>query len=120
MNLEKAVLENLKQLPLPQQQEVLDFSEFLKQKNSTVTPSPDSHLTPEEKIAKWDKVTAKLPQTSANLPEPLEDLIEQSAEQDQKLTPQERTEKWLAFVQTLPPQSANLPDEALHRDTMYD
>jgi hypothetical protein len=32
MNLEQALLENFKQLPLSQQQEVLDFSEFLKQK----------------------------------------------------------------------------------------
>jgi antitoxin (DNA-binding transcriptional repressor) of toxin-antitoxin stability system len=57
---------------------------------------------------------------SDNFDQSLEDLIEQSAEQDKQLTPQERTEKWLAFVQTLPQQSANLPDEALHRDTMYD
>jgi prevent-host-death family protein len=57
---------------------------------------------------------------SDNFDQPLEDLIEQSAEQDKQLTPQERTEKWLAFIETLPKQSANLPDEALHRDTMYD
>jgi prevent-host-death family protein len=57
---------------------------------------------------------------SDDFEEPLEDLIEQSAEQDQQLTPQERTEKWLAFIETLPKQSANLPDEALHRDTIYD
>ena len=69
MNIEQAILENLKQLPLPQQQEVLDFSEFLKQTKSTLPPSPDSHLTPEERVAKWNKVIAKLPQTSANLPD---------------------------------------------------
>lgn len=69
MNIEQAVLENLKQLPLAQQQEVLDFSEFLKQKTSTVTPASNSHLTPEEKVAKWNKAIAKLPQTSANLPD---------------------------------------------------
>ncbi|CCI29398.1 conserved hypothetical protein [Microcystis aeruginosa PCC 9809] len=69
MNIEKAVLENLRQLPLPQQQEVLDFSEFLKQKVATVTPSPDSHLTPEERVAKWNEFIANLPQTSANLPD---------------------------------------------------
>ncbi len=69
MNIEQTVLENLKQLPLAQQQEVLDFSEFLKQKTSTVNPASDSHLTPEEKVAKWNKAIAKLPQTSANLPD---------------------------------------------------
>ncbi len=72
MNIEQAVLENLKQLPLAQQQEVLEFSEFLKQKTSTLTPSLDSMITPEEKVAKWNQAIAKLPQTSANLPdEPL-------------------------------------------------
>lgn len=69
MNIEQAVLENLKQLTLSQQQEVLDFSEFLKQKNATFLPSPDSHLTPEEKVAKWNEVIAKLPKISANLPD---------------------------------------------------
>jgi hypothetical protein len=69
MNIEQAVLENLKQLPLPKQQEILDFSEFLKQKVATVTSSPDSHLTPEERVAKWNEFIAYLPQTSANLPE---------------------------------------------------
>jgi hypothetical protein len=69
MNIEQAVLENLKQLPLLQQQEVLDFSEFLKQKSSTFIPSPRTNLTTEEKLAKWRKVIAKLPQSSANLPD---------------------------------------------------
>lgn len=69
MNIQQAVLENLKQLPLAQQQEVLDFSEFIKQKTLTLTPSPDSQLTPEEKVAKWNKAIAKLPQTSSNLPD---------------------------------------------------
>lgn len=69
MKIEQAILENLKQLPLAQQQEVLDFSEFLKQKKSTFTPSPDSHVNREQKIAKWNKVIAKLPRSSANLPD---------------------------------------------------
>ena len=69
MKIEQAILENLKKLTLPQQQEVLEFSEFLKQKNATFLPSPDFHLTPEEKVAKWNKVIAKLPQNSANLPD---------------------------------------------------
>jgi hypothetical protein len=67
MNIEQSLLENLRKLPLPQQQEVLDFSEFLKQKTSL--PQPDPTLTPEEKIAQWNEFLAKLPQNSANLPE---------------------------------------------------
>lgn len=69
MNIEQAILENIKQLPLQQQQEVLDFSEFLKQKISNFTPFPDFDLTPKEKVAKWNQVIAKLPQNSANLPD---------------------------------------------------
>lgn len=69
MNIEKAVLENLKLLPLQQQEEVLNFSEFLKHKMSTSLPSSDTNLTPEEKIAQWREVIAKLPKTSANLPD---------------------------------------------------
>jgi hypothetical protein len=67
MNIEQSVLENLRQLPLSQQKQVLDFSEFLKQKMTL--PQPDPSLTPEEKIAKWNEFIAKLPQNSANLPD---------------------------------------------------
>jgi len=35
MNLEQAVLEKLRALPPDQQQEILDFAEFLQQKNLT-------------------------------------------------------------------------------------
>jgi hypothetical protein len=69
MNIEQAILENLKQLPPNHQEEVLNFSEFLKQKQSLSIPSPDHSLTPEQKVEKWRKVIAKLPQTSANLPD---------------------------------------------------
>lgn len=58
--------------------------------------------------------------TLPNNAQSLQDLIEQSAEEDKQLTPHERTKKWLSFVETLPQQSANLPNEALRRDTMYD
>ena len=37
MNIEQAVLEKLRQLPLAKQQEILDFAEFLHQKS---TPKP--------------------------------------------------------------------------------
>jgi hypothetical protein len=51
MNIEQAVLENLKQLPLKQQEEVLNFSEFLKQKS--LLSLPEKQLTAEEKSANW-------------------------------------------------------------------
>jgi hypothetical protein len=38
MNLEQAVLEKLRELPPNQQQEVLDFAEFLQQKNILKRP----------------------------------------------------------------------------------
>jgi hypothetical protein len=38
MNLEEAVLEKLRALPPDQQQEILDFAEFLQQKNLTKKP----------------------------------------------------------------------------------
>lgn len=69
MNIEQAILEKVRQLPPSKQQEILDFSEFLKQKSLTFPPSSDTNLTPEEKVEKWRKAIAKLPQTSANLPD---------------------------------------------------
>ena len=45
MNIEQAVIENLRRLPLEKQQEVLDFSQFLTQKTS---PKPEE-MTPQEK-----------------------------------------------------------------------
>ncbi|NCR42748.1 MAG: type II toxin-antitoxin system prevent-host-death family antitoxin [Microcystis aeruginosa W13-11] len=74
-------------------------------------------------MSRVQKPTSSIDKTiclSNNLDKNLQNVIEQSAEQDQQLTPQERVQKWLAFVQTFPSQSANLPDESLHRDTMYD
>jgi hypothetical protein len=69
MNIEQAILENIRRLPLSKQQEVLDFSEFLNQKKANFLPSPYPNLTPEEKSQKWREVMAKLPQKSANLPD---------------------------------------------------
>lgn len=59
MNIEQAVLENFRELSPFQQRELLNFSEFLKQKNSS--------LTPQMKLEKWRKVIKDLPQTNANL-----------------------------------------------------
>ena len=69
MNIEQAILENIKQLPFNQQQELLDFSEFLKQKNLNLRANSQTKLTPQQKVEKWGKVIAKLPQTSVNLPD---------------------------------------------------
>jgi hypothetical protein len=38
MNIEQAVLEKLRQLPVDKQQELLNFAEFLHQKNTPKTP----------------------------------------------------------------------------------
>ncbi|MBD2774803.1 DUF2281 domain-containing protein [Iningainema tapete] len=38
MNIEQAVLEKLRQLPVDKQQELLNFAEFLSQKNTSKTP----------------------------------------------------------------------------------
>ena len=66
MNIEQAILEKIRELPPDKQQEVLDFSEFLSQK---LKPTSSTNLTPQEKVEKWQKVIAKLPQKSANLPD---------------------------------------------------
>ncbi|MDZ8258172.1 DUF2281 domain-containing protein [Nostoc sp. ChiQUE01b] len=38
MNIEEAVLERLRQLPIDKQQQLLDFAEFLSQKTTSETP----------------------------------------------------------------------------------
>lgn len=93
MNIEQAILEKIRQLPLEKQQEVLDFSTSLLSSFETSTKLP--------------------PILGSN-----KDII--SIVDDDELTPQERVKNWLDFVATLPKTSANLPDEALHRDSMYD
>jgi hypothetical protein len=51
MNIEQAVIENLRKLPLEEQQKVLDFTQSLAPKTSL--PTPDPHLTPEQRAANW-------------------------------------------------------------------
>lgn len=65
MNIEQAVIENLKQLPLNEQQEVLNFTQFLKQKH--IPSIHHSNLNPQQKVEKWLEFVATLPQNSANL-----------------------------------------------------
>ena len=63
MTLEEAVLQTLRELPVDQQQEVLDFAQYLKQKNNPKPPKQslkglcadlDIHIT-EEDIAEARK-----------------------------------------------------------------
>lgn len=52
MNIEQAVLENLRELPIDKQQEVLDFIKFLRQNTKSVyseKKTKTTQLTPQEK-----------------------------------------------------------------------
>ncbi len=72
MNIEQAVLENLRELPRDKQQEVLDFTKFLRQKTQLVYPektTQTTELTAQEKAESWRKLVENFPQNSANLPE---------------------------------------------------
>ena len=72
MNIFQAVLENLLQLPPDKQQEVLDFTEFLRQNTKSVSPEKTTKttpLTPQEKAERWRFFVASLPKNSANLPD---------------------------------------------------
>ena len=52
MNIEQAVIENLRRLPLQKQQEVLDFTKSLTPKTNSL-PSPDPNLTSQQRAEKW-------------------------------------------------------------------
>ena len=72
MNIEQAVLENLRELPADKQQEVLDFTKFLRQNTKSVFPEKKNkitQLTPQEKAERWRKFVENLPKNSANLPD---------------------------------------------------
>ncbi len=72
INIEQSILENLRELPTEKQQEVLDFTEFLRQKTQPSSPESlinKTQLTPKEKSERWRKFIASLPQESANLPD---------------------------------------------------
>lgn len=64
MNLEQAVIENLRRLPLEKQQEVLDFSQFLTQR----TPPKIEEMTPHEKAEDWLKFLESQPKDTPGLP----------------------------------------------------
>lgn len=65
MNIEQAVLNNLRSLPREKQQEVLDFTEFLKQKSQPLTEK----MTPEQQALSWKQWAESQAKDSPNLPE---------------------------------------------------
>ncbi len=72
MNIEQAVLENLRELPSDKQQEVLDFTKFLRQNTKPVNSVKETNtaqLTSQEKSQRWRFFIAGLPKNSANLPD---------------------------------------------------
>ena len=72
MNIEQAVLENLRELSRDKQQEVLNFTKFLRQKTQLVYPEKTTQttkLTAQEKAESWRKLVESWPKNSANLPE---------------------------------------------------
>ena len=72
MNIEQAVLENLRELPPDKQKSVLDFTEFLRQNTQSMYPekkTKTTQSTPQEKAERWREFVVSLPKNSANLPE---------------------------------------------------
>lgn len=53
MNIEEVIITQIRQLPTEKQQEVLLFTQLLKQNISLPTPNPN--LTPKQKAEKWQK-----------------------------------------------------------------
>jgi hypothetical protein len=51
MNIEQAILEKIRQLPLEKQQKILDFTTLLQQENNLL--SPMINLTPTQRSANW-------------------------------------------------------------------
>ncbi len=51
MNIEQAILEKIRQLPIEKQQKILDFTTLLQQENKL--PSPAINLTPNQRSTNW-------------------------------------------------------------------
>lgn len=64
MSIEQAILATLHELPLGKQQEVLDFAEFLKQKN-TLSPEFQS---PQQRAKAWREFTSHQSRDTPGLP----------------------------------------------------
>ena len=65
MNIEQAVIENLRKLPLEKQQEVLNFSQFLTQ----ITSPKIEEMTSQEKAEDWLKFLESQPKDPPGLPD---------------------------------------------------
>ena len=65
MNIEQAVIENLRKLPLEKQQEVLNFSQFLTQ----ITSPKIEEMTSHEKAEDWLKFLESQPKDTPGLPD---------------------------------------------------
>jgi len=65
MNIEQAVIENLRKLPLEKQQEVLNFSQFLTQ----ITSPKIAEMTSQEKAEDWLKFLESQPKDTPGLPD---------------------------------------------------
>ncbi|NEQ37171.1 MAG: DUF2281 domain-containing protein [Okeania sp. SIO3I5] len=64
MNIEQALLKNLRELPPEKQQQILDFSEFIKQK---ILVKPDPKM-PKQRAETWKNWAENQPQNSPGLP----------------------------------------------------
>lgn len=66
MNIEQAILTNIQALPADKKQEVLDFIEFLAQKNNEVSTQS---LSPQQRAEAWKKFIESQPLDTPGLPE---------------------------------------------------
>jgi hypothetical protein len=64
MSIEQTILDNLQKLPLEKQEEVLDFIEFLRQKNK---PSSESK-SPQQRAKAWREFTSRQLRDTPGLP----------------------------------------------------
>lgn len=65
MSIEQAVLKNLRELPVEKQQEILDFSEFLRQK---MAAKPERRM-PKQRALAWKNWVESQPKNSPGLPD---------------------------------------------------
>jgi hypothetical protein len=63
MNIERAVIENLRKLPVEKQQEVLDFTQSLTQRTQREI------MTPHEKAEDWRNFLESQPKDTPGLPD---------------------------------------------------
>jgi hypothetical protein len=78
MNIEQAVIDNLRKLPAKEQRKVLEYIESLAPRTSL--PTPDPRLTPEQRAAAWMAWVQS--HSSSNPPLPEEALHRDSMYED--------------------------------------